>query len=201
MKAGAALHLTDGKGHLIKAVITNDHKKHCEVAVQDVSWSARPEPSVIIAIAPTKNSSRMEWLLEKAAEMGVQEVIPLLTRRTERQRFKAERMRNILISAMLQSQQTWLLHMPAAMDFDKLMVDAKYETVPNKYMAHCVETDKQALSRSSTSSIILIGPEGDFTTEEIRAALEKGYQPVTLGETRLRTETAGMVAAALLKIG
>lgn len=101
---------------------------------------------------------------------------------------------------MLQSQQTWLLQMSAPVDFNKFIADAELEPA-KKYIAHCIETDKQSLEYSLSSSLILVGPEGDFTPEEIEAALNNGYQPVTLGETRLRTETAGMVAATLLRIG
>ncbi len=199
MKLGDQMHLTDGKGHLITATIVNDHRKHCQVSVDFIEPREKQGAEVAIAIALTKNTGRFEWFLEKAAELGVSRVIPLITKRTETEKFKEERFQNILVSAMLQSQQTWLLQMSTPVDFNKFI--ANPGPVVNRYIAHCIETDKQSVKYSSAPSLILIGPEGDFTPEEIEAALNNGYQPVTLGETRLRTETAGMVAATLLRIG
>ena len=200
MKNGDLMHLTNGNGQLLTAVVTNDHKKHCEVRVDVIEPKPKAGPEVTIAVALTKNTARFEWFLEKAAELGVSRVVPLLTRRTEKQKFKEERLQNILVSAMLQSQQTWLLQLQAPVVFDDFMQAEAFQGVTNKYIAHCIETDKQSLQYQTTSSLILIGPEGDFTEEEITMALEKGYKPVTLGSTRLRTETAGMVAAALLRV-
>jgi 16S rRNA (uracil1498-N3)-methyltransferase len=201
MKIGDQMHLTDGKGHLITASIVNDHRKHCQVSVDVIEPKEKGGATVTVAVALTKNTSRFEWFLEKAAELGVSRVIPLITKRTETEKFKEERLHNILVSAMLQSQQTWLLQMSAPVDFNKFIADPEPVPAAQKYIAHCIETDKQYLKYSSSPSLILIGPEGDFTPEEIEAALNKGYQPVTLGETRLRTETAGMVAATILRIG
>ncbi|MFT4094034.1 MAG: RsmE family RNA methyltransferase [Niabella sp.] len=200
MKMGESLHLTDGKGHLITASITNDHKKHCEVQVLEIERKAPNEPGISIAIALTKNASRFEWFLEKAAELGVKSVIPLITKRTEKQKFKEERLQNILVSAMLQSQQSWLLQLEAPVEFDAFIIQ-DHLSCTNRYIAHCIESNKQSLQYQTSSSIILIGPEGDFTPEEINIAMEKGYQPVTLGAARLRTETAGIVAAAILRVG
>ncbi len=199
MKVGDPMYLTDGKGHLITATIVNDHRKHCQVSVDRIEPKEKQGADVTIAIALTKNTGRFEWFLEKSAELGVSKVIPLITKRTETEKFKEERLQNILVSAMLQSQQAWLLQMSLPVEFNHFL--ANRQPAVHKYIAHCIETDKQALQYSKSSSLILIGPEGDFTPEEIDAALSKGYQPVTLGETRLRTETAGMVAASLLRIG
>ncbi|GAB3425269.1 RsmE family RNA methyltransferase [Niabella aquatica] len=201
MKTGDAMHLTDGNGYLLTAVITNDHKKHCEVSINFIEPKPKTDPEVTIAIGLTKNAARFEWFLEKAAELGVSRVIPLITKRTEKQKFKEERLQNILVSAMLQSQQAWLLQLQAPVIFDDFIHTEAFQAVTNKYIAHCIESDKQSLQYQPAPSIILIGPEGDFTPEEITMALEKGYRPVTLGSTRLRTETAGMVAAALLRVG
>ncbi len=194
------MHLTDGKGHLIKADIRNDHKKHCEVEILDIRKTEKNYPEVTIAIAPTKNAGRFEWFLEKAAELGVSRVVRLLTKRTERQKSKKERLQNILVSAMLQSQQTWLLQLDEPVEFGEFIA-SPCNDIPHKYIAHCLESDKQPLKYQPSSSIILIGPEGDFTSEEIELAIAKDYKSVTLGPTRLRTETAGMVAAALLRVG
>jgi len=157
---------------------------------------------VAIAISLTKNASRFEWFLEKATEIGVSEIIPMICERTEKEKFRFDRMQGIVISAMLQSQQSWMpvLHQPA--EFNQVITSNHFR---QKFIAHCEETKKIQLTNQlinqSTNQLILIGPEGDFTPKEIGAALDKGFIPVALGETRLRTETAGMVAATLLCIG
>lgn len=200
MQAGALLHLTDGIGHLLTAAIREPHKKHCVVEVAEVDFQERPQPVIIIAISPLKNSSRFEWFLEKATEMGVSAIIPLICTRTEKPRLRIDRLQNILVSAMLQSQQTWLpvLHGPTT--FAELMGDADVDKLPQKFIAHCADGVKQELKSQGQDSIILIGPEGDFTEAEVDAALKASYLPVTLGGTRLRTETAGVAAAVMLKL-
>ncbi len=202
MKEGELLHLTDGKGNLLLAEITAAHKKHCAVRIQTASYQPPAARKITIAVSLVKNASRFEWFLEKATEIGVTEIIPLLCERTERQHFRYDRMKGIIVSAMLQSQQTWLpvLHEPKKFENLKMM---QFENAL-KLIAHCEETEKNPFSNFQinqfSNSVILIGPEGDFTTAEIEAALQEQYLPVTLGETRLRTETAAVVAAALLCI-
>ncbi|XVJ67913.1 MAG: 16S rRNA (uracil(1498)-N(3))-methyltransferase [Lacibacter sp.] len=202
MQVGEELNLSDGRGHLIKAVITEAHKKYCVVKVKGVSFKAEGERKTTIAISLVKNASRFEWFLEKATEIGVNEIIPLICERTERQHFRYERMKGILVSAMLQSQQVWLPVLREPVRYEDLMNLKSQDSL--KLIAHCEETEKQQLSnvqiKQSSNSIILIGPEGDFSPGEIELALNNNFQPVALGETRLRTETAGMVAAVLLCI-
>jgi len=197
MKAGEVLHLTDGKGGLQKALIVAEHKRNCEVNIVESSFQEHKGRKVSIAISLLKNTNRLEWFLEKATEMGVSEIIPLLCQRTEKQQFRFDRMNQILISAMLQSQQTWLpvLHQPTKIE----EVIAKAVNM-QKLIAHCEETNKQPVPQLAIANEvqILIGPEGDFTTTEINFALQRGYLPTSLGATRLRTETAGVVAASLL---
>ncbi len=197
-KNGDRILLTDGKG--IKAIteITNDHRKHCEVKIITSEKENKPQQKVTIAISLIKNTSRFEWFLEKATEIGVSEIIPLLCERTEKEKFRYERLNGILISAMLQSQQCWLpvLHHPT--EFKKVITTQS----DLNFIAHCANGEKNPLTAQqpnrSTSQLILIGPEGDFTEEEIKSAIDKDFQPVALGNTRLRTETAGIVAATLL---
>ncbi|HEX8335022.1 MAG TPA: RsmE family RNA methyltransferase [Segetibacter sp.] len=197
MKKGEEINLSDGKGTLCQTAIVNDHKKSCTVKVLDTKYEVRNTKEVSIGISLLKNTSRFEWFLEKATEIGVSEIIPLLCDRTEKQHFRFERMNNILISAMLQSQQYWLpkLHEPVA--FNQAISSTSYKV---KLIAHCEKEQKQNVKdySNSSSTQIVIGPEGDFSPEEIEAALQLNYLPVTLGQTRLRTETAGVVAAALL---
>lgn len=199
MQNGKSLLLTDGKGSKAEAQIVDDNRKRCVVEIIKKENEAKREPSICIAISITKNASRFEWFLEKATEIGINEIIPLLTERTEKEKFRYDRMKGILVSAMLQSQQTWLPHLHQPTPFDEVIKQASQE---QKFIAHCLPEQKQQLSSviHHQSSLMLIGPEGDFTQKEIDAALENKFIPVALGETRLRTETAGMVAAALLRL-
>ena len=202
MKMGEQMHLTDGKGHLLTAEIIDDHKKKCIVKVLSTVDRQPLTKKVTIAISLLKNNSRFEWFLEKATEIGVTEIIPLLCTRTERQNFRHDRMKNILVSAMLQSQQCWLPVLHEPVKFENLAKRQFDNEI--KLVAHCDEGNKQSLSdfkiTPSSKQLIVIGPEGDFTREEIQLALSNQFIPVTLGEKRLRTETAGVVAATLLCI-
>jgi 16S rRNA (uracil1498-N3)-methyltransferase len=200
MKEGEEIQLTNGKGYTLKAEIILSHKKNTEVKIVESTFIAQREPKVTIAISFIKNTGRFEWFLEKATEIGVSEIIPLLCTRTEKTHFREERMKTILVSAMLQSRQAWLPELSAPVPITELIMNTIYD---QKFIAHCLDEEKTELKDVVTnvlsSKIILIGPEGDFTKDEIEAALEQKYQPVSLGETRLRTETAGLVAAVLLR--
>jgi 16S rRNA (uracil1498-N3)-methyltransferase len=199
MKEGEELNLTDGKGNLLTCEISDAHKKHCVVNIQHATFSTQHSGRITIAISLLKNSSRFEWFLEKATEIGVSEIIPLICQRTEKQKFRYDRLKQICISAMLQSQQVWLPELNEPKQFSNLTIQPSIHQ--QKFIAHCAGGAKNKLNNQvvQQSSIILIGPEGDFTPEEINLALKNNFTPVTLGETRLRTETAGVVAATLLK--
>ncbi len=197
MKIGEKLHLTDGKGNLFTASIAEADKKNCAVKIESSNYTKEKEKKICIAVSLIKNTTRFEWFLEKATEIGVTEIIPLLCSRTERQHFRFDRMNNILIAAMLQSQQTWLpmLQMPTSL---QIVIDQS--SYIQKLIAHCEEDEKKTLGQLKIENRVqmLIGPEGDFTSDEIKSAIQKNYLPVSLGNTRLRTETAGITAAALL---
>lgn len=199
MKPQERLQLTDGAGTLLTAEIVDDHKKKCTVKIIDRQAIARKQQEVCVGISLLKNASRFEWFLEKATEIGVTEIIPLLCDRTEKQHFRYDRMNQIVISAMMQSKQAWLpvLQQPAVLS--TIIASSKYET---RLVAHCEEEMKKSVAdfRKHPSVQILIGPEGDFTKDEISLALDDNFVPVSLGETRLRTETAGVVAATVLCI-
>lgn len=204
MKEGEMLNLTDGRGTLITAEINHAHKKRCEVIVIDSRFTSHDSRRITIAISLLKNTSRFEWFLEKATEIGVTEIIPLICERTEKQKFRLERMQQICISAMLQSHQCWLTLLHQPLKYEHFISRKEPASTEQKFIAYCAETsDKKPLSifKPFNPGIILIGPEGDFTHEEVRHALERGFVPVSLGETRLRSETAGMVAAVLLMLG
>jgi len=207
MRPGEKLLLTNGIGTIFTAAIIDDHKKKCRVRVESVAEQPMPEPEIGIAISPLKNASRFEWFLEKATEIGVRGIIPLLSERTERQHHRPDRWKNILISALLQSQQAWLPKLAPPLSFAELMagIDGKEVRVDRRLIAHCLETPRPTESlanlirtQPATSTLILIGPEGDFSPKEVELALAREFTPVTLGNNRLRTETAGIVAATLL---
>ncbi len=202
MKTGSGLHLTDGGGNLFSCQISMIHKKHCEVEVVEIKLVNKKTQKVSIAISLLKNTNRFEWFLEKATEIGVSEIIPLICDRTEVQKFRYERMKTICISAMLQSQQYYLPVLREPTKFNSLIVE-KFDNC-QKLIAYCSETEKQRLSQQqiskSSNQIILIGPEGDFSKNEIELAIQNKFIPVSLGENRLRTETAAVVAATLLCI-
>ena len=197
MAVGEALQLTDGKGQLLTALITEAHKKKCAVRIKEKTLEPRKDQAVTIAISLLKHPARFEWFIEKATEIGIAHIVPMICERTEKQHFRLARMRQVTISAMLQSHQYWLPKLDNPVLYYDLLQDRKDEV---KLIAHCEEDQKQSIRQlTGASSIIMcIGPEGDFTPEEIAAALANGYTGVTLGQTRLRAETAGVVAAALL---
>lgn len=205
MEAGRQLTLTDGLGTIYTAEILDAHKKKCFVKIIQTSNQNKSSQPVCVAVSPVKNNSRFEWFLEKATELGVTEIIPLLCERTEKQHLKFERLRGILISAMLQSQQAWLPILHEPVKYESFVKD---NPSANKFIAHCEKQNKislkELIGQSSTQLIngatILIGPEGDFTKDEIEFAFQNNFTPVALGNTRLRTETAALVAVTLLCI-
>ena len=197
MKEGQQLNLTDGKGNLITAEIIDSHKKHCSVKVIDSRLTSHVSRKITIAISLLKNSNRFEWFLEKATEIGVSEIIPLMCERTEKEKFRYERLNSICISAMLQSQQCWLPVLHEPQEFIQTIQQSNHQ---QKFIAHCEQGNKQQLNSQAIQQtiIILIGPEGDFTTNEIDLALENNFIPISFGGTRLRSETAGVMSVVLL---
>jgi 16S rRNA (uracil1498-N3)-methyltransferase len=199
MKAGYQLQLTDGKGNVATATISDIDKRHSTVNINELRYLPADPKEISIAVSLLKNPSRFEWFLEKATEIGVTEIIPLICDHTEKETFRFDRLQHILISAMLQSQQARLpvLHNPKKF---KSFIEENFDGT--KMIAHCEDGAKRSITELTDEhlkKLIVIGPEGDFSKHEISTALQKGFIPVTLGNTRLRTETAGIVAATLLK--
>lgn len=200
MNDGEQLQLTDGKGNVYTAGITDNSKKRCSVKIISSHSQPAPDKKITIAISVVKNMHRFEWFLEKATEIGVTGIIPLLCSRTEKQHFRHDRMQGLLISAMLQSQQSWL---PVLGEPEKFISFVKRVTGSQKFIAHCEDHEAKIQLTSFQpffSPVILIGPEGDFTIDEIEAAFQNNFKEVALGDTRLRTETAGVVAATIFKL-
>jgi 16S rRNA (uracil1498-N3)-methyltransferase len=196
MRQNDQLQLTNGNGYLMSCRITDVSKKSCVVECVDTAFFARPALRSIIAISLLKQVPRFEWFLEKAVEMGTTSVIPLVCERTQKTQYRMDRLRSICISAMLQSKQVWLAELSEPLAFDKLG-DVGCEI---NLIAHCYDTPREPITTALTAadSLILIGPEGDFSPREVEDAVRKGYKPISLGDTRLRTETAGIVAASSL---
>ena len=199
MQVGEQIQLTDGKGKKITAEITNDNRKKCIVRIVETT-NNKQQTNIAIAISLIKNTTRLEWFLEKATEIGVTNIIPLICERTEKQNFRHDRMNAILISAMLQSQQCWLPVLHEAIRFGDLMM-RQFDN-SSRFIAHCEDDENKILLHQqitkSSNQLICIGPEGDFTAGEIEMAIRQNFIPVSLGNNRLRTETAGVVAAVLL---
>ena len=198
MTAGDTIGITDGKGNLYTATITEVHKKRTAIRIISKDVYDQKQPLHTIAISLLKNTGRFEWFLEKATELGIGRIVPLICERTKKQGFRFDRMQQICISAMLQSQQVFLplLSEPVAY---KNYFQQDYGS--SRYIAHCLDdANKIKLSKlEKTEEVnILIGPEGDFTPSEIELAKTKNFIPVSLGSTRLRTETAALVATLWL---
>lgn len=198
MQRGEEFQLTNGKGLMLTCQIIYEHKKATEVKVVATQHQPPSPKKITVAISLIKNKSRFEWFLEKATEIGIFTIIPLVCERTEKQHFRYERMKAILISAMLQSQQVWLPVLSDPVKFRQLVINSSHQ---QKYIAHCIDEEKKQLSNEillAGEHLLLIGPEGDFTKDEVDEALQNNFIPVSLGSTRLRTETAGIVACVLL---
>ena len=198
MKEQEQLQLTDGQGNLFTAVITKADKKNCDVTIQNEGDQLQQQSNISIAVSILKNPTRFEWLMEKITEIGVNKIYPLICEHTEKQNFRFERINNILIAAMLQSKQTWLPQLYQPKKF-AAFIHEDFEGL--KLIAHCIEEKKQALkdfTYKTTDKLVLIGPEGDFSLSEIESALKQNFIPVSLGNTRLRSETAGIVAVTFL---
>ena len=196
-RQGSEIDVIDGKGHRFVCRLMNEDPRHASVEIvskTDIppAWST----GITVAVAPTKNMDRMEWLTEKLTEIGVNRIVPILCRHSERKEIKVERLQRIAVSAMKQSLKTQLPEILPMTPLKKLISDIKAD---QSFIAYCDPAIPRKLlakeyNPESKSVIILIGPEGDFDPEEIRTVLDNGYIPVTLGDNRLRTETAALVA-------
>ena len=192
---GDLINLIDGNGHFFEAEIIDANPKRCLVEVKKkVSEFGKRNHYLHIAVAPTKNIDRFEWFLEKATEIGIDEITPILCDHSERKVIKDERLEKVIVSAMKQSLKAYLPKLNPLTPLKELL-ESPFEG--KKFIAHCYEQDKRVLKTEITesqSNLILIGPEGDFSEKEVILSLKQGFIPVSLGESRLRTETAAVVA-------
>jgi 16S rRNA (uracil1498-N3)-methyltransferase len=198
LKVDDRLQLTNGRGLLSEARISYQDKKKVEVALINAVQMAEPVQQICLAVSLLKNAARIEWLIEKSTEMGITQFYPLICNRTERVFFKQERWHSILVSAMLQSRQCYLptLFDPTpAIDFFSLPLPGE------KLIAHCMNEQRGAITQIGQPDrvVLAIGPEGDFTADELARAKSLGFSSVHLGQNRLRTETAALAAVIKLK--
>ena len=197
---GDEILITDGRGTTYTARITNPHPKHCDF---EIISSEKQEPHhafhLHIAIAPTKNIERMEWAIEKCVEIGVDEITPLLCRFSERKQLRTDRLEKIILSAAKQSLTPYLPVLHELTPYDEFLrsQESGIRSQDQKFIAHCYKDEKRLLKdeiERGRDVLVLIGPEGDFSEKEVADALATGFAPVSLGNSRLRTETAAVVA-------
>lgn len=195
LRKGDIVQLLNGKGSVFEAAIQIPDSRSCILELlKETKFPNSRSYHLTIAIAPTKNMDRFEWFVEKSTEIGIDRIIPLICQHAERKELKPERIEKILIAAMKQSGQTFLPELDK-LTFFKELISRPFDG--DKLIAHCEPGDKKRLKESVTTgsnTMVLIGPEGDFDPTEIKLAIENGFIPVSMGESRLRTETAGLVA-------
>ncbi|MCG8579087.1 MAG: 16S rRNA (uracil(1498)-N(3))-methyltransferase [Bacteroidales bacterium] len=192
-KVGDTITVADGKGHYYKCEIINAHPKKCELTLVEKQSFPESKFRIHMAVAPTKSIDRFEWMIEKAMELGISEITPLLCHHSERKKVRTDRIERVVVAAMKQSLKAHLPKINELTPFDEF-ITRKHS---NGYIAHCYNSEKSPLKNIYTTEsdcTLCIGPEGDFSIEEVELAEKAGFKPVSLGNSRLRTETAGVIA-------
>ncbi|HNW98180.1 MAG TPA: 16S rRNA (uracil(1498)-N(3))-methyltransferase [Bacteroidales bacterium] len=196
---GDNLFITNGQGKLFKTVIEDiSPKKSILKIIEEIKEASQPKYHLHIAIAPTKNHDRLEWFAEKATEIGISEITPVICEHSERRSINHERLERIVIAAMKQSQRLYLPKINPEISF-RDFIEMKFDS--NKYIASCVDEDKKSLQniyKAGEDVIVIIGPEGDFSTNELSNAIKNNFIPVSLGSNRYRTETAALLACSTI---
>lgn len=195
LQPGQEALVTDGRGLMCRGVLEEVSRKKCTLRVLDRQEAYRQRPwKLHLAVAPTKQMDRIEWMLEKAMEIGLDTFTPILSRYTERKEVRTDRLEKIALAAMKQSQQAYLASVSPLTPFETFI---SQPWPGQKLIAHCQPGEKSPLLRNyqpHQDVLILIGPPGDFSVEEVQLAIQRGFQPISLGDTRLRTETAALMA-------
>ncbi len=202
MKEDDKIIITDGKGTIAEGAIHVAERHKCNVSVITVKHNPRKGKVLHLCVGFTKNNSRNEWLLEKATELGVGSIIPMSTSRSEKVHIRFDRWGKILQSAILQSKHDYLPQLSNITTLPNIL--KQYSNVSQKLVAHCIEDKKRnplpEMLKQDSDAILLIGPEGDFTQDEVNLCIEHGFKPISLGAQRLRTETAAIAAAAYFNL-
>ena len=200
-RKGDRIDITDGRGHLYAARIVNSDSDKCTFEIESARFIPTSRYSIHIAVSPTKNADRMEWMTEKCVELGINELTFIHCQRTERKVLNTERIERVALSAMKQSQRVWL---PVINGLKPFREFAEVDRPGfSKYIAHVDSSNPELLyqlAKSNGHYLVLIGPEGDFSTDELEAATRAGFKSVSLGSARLRTETAGVAACHILNL-
>ena len=200
LKNGDIISVLDGKGKILKSVITKADFRKCEVSIVEESYTPKSPYWNCIAIAPTKNADRTEWFVEKSVEIGIDEITFIQCERSERKHLNIDRIQKVAISAMKQSLKAYMPQISELTPFPNFLKNCNSQF---KFVAHLGEgkrTNLQSSVVANSNTTVLIGPEGDFTENEIKKAFDNSFMPVSLGESRLRTETAGIVACHILNL-
>lgn len=200
LRVGDAIEVTDGKGTLARAELTSDEKRNAGFRIIESHTIPKRTPSTHLAIAPTKNIDRMEWLVEKCTEIGIDKITFLRCKTSERPSVPLERLQKLALSAMKQSRQAWLPELTDMTAFSDFICSV---TEAQRFIAYVDASNPDLLSKlvkPEGDQVLLIGPEGDFTKEELDLAIEHGFNKVSLGPNRLRTETAGLVGLLMIRI-
>jgi 16S rRNA (uracil1498-N3)-methyltransferase len=199
LKPGDELRVTDGQGTFYRCIITGSTNGICSFDITEKQSVENATSGIHIAMSPTKNHDRIEWFVEKATEIGVSRISFVVCEHSERRKINEDRLQKIAVAAMKQSLKAWLPQIDPLTDFDDILK----ETPGQKFIAHLDASSSTSLLDKGVrggSSIVLIGPEGDFSARELKSAQEAHFQKVTLGPNRLRTETAALVAATTLAL-
>ena len=203
LKSGELINIIDGKGSFYTAKIINENPKKCQVVVETIEKDYdKRDFNLSIAIAPTKNNDRFEWFCEKATEIGIDKIIPIISFQSERRNIKPDRFKKKIISAVKQSLKAYMPEFTELVKF-KDLIEKDFDG--KKYIAHCNDAVKKInhlkdLYKKGEDVLVLIGPEGDFTPEEVEQAIENGFEEITISKSRLRTETAGIVTAEIINL-
>lgn len=200
LREGDEIELTDGKGNFYQGRITKPDPRQCEFEIIQQAVIPKRDFFIHLAIAPTKNADRMEWMVEKCVEVGIEKISFILCKTSERKSVNMERLEKIAISAMKQSKQAWLPDLVQMVTIENFIGQC---TERHKFIAYVDDKNPVHLKNQGTVGsdyIVLVGPEGDFTKEELTIAISSGFQKVSLGLTRLRTETAGLTAVMTLNL-
>ena len=202
MQEGDRIALTDGKGNIAEGNLLAVERQKSKVALDVISFQDRTSEILHLCVGFTKNNNRNEWMLEKATELGVTAIVPIAAARSEKAHFRLDRWQKILMSAILQSRQHYLPHLADITSLKEVL--KQYQHLPQKFVGHCYTAQSRtalaSLLKPGLETVLLIGPEGDFTEEEVNMCLEYGFVPVSLGKQRLRTETAAITACAFFNV-
>lgn len=195
LQKGSAVHLVDGRGGFYEAIIEDPHPKRTSLIILKAQEKFGMRSHYLhLAVAPTKNIERFEWFLEKATEIGIDEITPIICERSERKELKTDRLNKVITSAVKQSIKAYHPKLNEPVAFKDFIVKASSS---HKYIAHCINSEKFTLKEKielNSDYLVIIGPEGDFSQSEVNVAMAAGFLPVNLGTSRLRTETAALEA-------